>query len=209
MKIAVIGSGNVGGTLGKRWAILGHDVIFGTRDPSAEKIQALLAEAGANAKAAIQPEAAQEAEVIVLATPWSATQEILGTLGNLKGKVLIDCTNPIGPGFQLTVGHTSSGGEQVAHWAKGAKVVKAFNSTGAENMADPIYDGEETAMIICGDDEAAKATTTQLAQALGFEVTDAGGLTMARYLEPFAMVWINLAIVRGMGRDIAFKIVKR
>jgi hypothetical protein len=208
MNIAVIGTGNVGGTLGRRWAELGHQVIFGSRDPHSQKVKALLA-ASPQARAATAGDAAAQAEVVALATPWPGLEQIVTGLGDLRGKVVIDCTNPIAPGFQLAVGVTTSGAEQVAGWATGARVVKAFNTTGWENMADPLYDGEPITMFICGDDAQAKAVVTELAEALGFEVADVGDLTTARFVEPLAMVWITLAIVRGQGRNLAFKIVKR
>ncbi len=107
------------------------------------------------------------------------------------------------------VGHTTSAGEQVAAWAAGAHVVKAFNSTGAGNMAAPDYGGQKPTMLICGDDAAAKQVVTRLAEELGFEAVDAGPITAARYLEPLAMLWITLAYVRGFGPDIAFKLLKR
>jgi predicted dinucleotide-binding enzyme len=209
MNIAGIGTGNVGGTLGAGWAKKGHQVTFGSRDPNSVKVQDLLKSAGLNAQAATMSEAVAGAEVVVLATPWPATEQVIRSVGNLAGKVLVDATNPIGPGMQLTVGTTSSGAEQIARWAAGARVVKAFNTTGWENMADPIYGGESSAMFICGDDAEAKATVTRLAEDLGFEVADIGTLTMARHLEPLALVWINLAMVQGWGRNFAFKVVKR
>ena len=209
MQIAIIGTGNVGSALGKRWAATGHQIVFGSREPNSPKIQALLAVTGPTARAASVSEAVAGAEVVVLSTPWPATQAIVESIGDWAGKILVDCTNPIGPGFQLAVGMTTSGGEQVAGWAKGARLVKAFNTTGAENMADPIYDGQPITMFICGDDAEAKVVVTQLAGDLGFEVVDTGALMLARYLEPLAMVWIHLAAVQGLGRNIAFKLVRR
>lgn len=209
MKIAVIGTGNVGRALGTSWASKGHEVIFGSRDPHSEKVSQVLAAAGANASAAGLTEAGAVAEVIVLATPWNTNQQVVEALGDVAGKIIVDATNPIGPGFQLTVGTTTSGAEQMAGWAKEARVVKAFNTTGWENMADPIYHGEPATMFICGDDAEAKTVVSGLAADLGFEVADTGPLATARYLEPLAMVWIHLAIVQKQGRQIAFKIVKR
>lgn len=209
MKIAMIGTGNVGGTLGRRWAEIGQQVIFGTRSPDSDKIKALLATAGSNAGAATAEEAVAGTEVVVLATPWNAAQSVIESLGDLSGKILIDCMNPIAPGLQLALGTTTSGAEQIAAWATGARVVKAFNTTGAENMADPIYDGQATTMLICGDDSEAKAVVGQLATELSFEAVDVGPLSAARYLEPFALVWIRLAMVQGLGRNIAFRLVRR
>jgi predicted dinucleotide-binding enzyme len=209
MKIAIIGSGRVGGTLGSRWAKNGHTVFFGSREPGSEKMQALLAEIGLYASAHSLPEAAAQAEVVLLATPWAAARETVDALGDLGGKVLVDATNPIGADGQLTLGHTTSGAEQVAVWAGGARVVKAFNSTGAGNMRNPDYHGLKPVMFLCGDDDAACLLVSGLAAELGFEPVIAGGLSMARTLEPLAMLWIRLAYTRGMGADVAFSLLKR
>ena len=210
MNITIIGAGNVGGTLGRRWAQNGHHVTFGVRDPQSPKVQEVLRAAGANARATSVREAAAAAECILLATPWTATQDVIQTAGNLSGKIVVDCTNPLAPGLRgLALGHTTSGGEQVANWAAGARVVKAFNMTGAKNMANPAYGAQQVTMFICGDDTEAKATVGRLAAELGFEVIDTGPLTTARYLEPLAMLWIHLAYVQGLGPDFAFKIIQR
>ena len=210
MNIFVMGTGNVGGTLGTRWAQKGHTVVYGTRDPESAKVQALLSAGRDNASATSDlTSGTRAAAVVLLAMPWSVAEETAAKLGDLTGKTLIDATNPIGPDFQLAVGHTSSGAEEIAKRAPGANVVKAFNTTGFNNMDNPVYNGESTTMFICGDDTEAKRQTTQLAEELGFDVADVGNLATARYLEPLAMVWINLAMAQGMGRDFALKLVKR
>jgi NADPH-dependent F420 reductase len=209
MKIAVIGTGNVGGALGRRWANAGHEVIFGSRDPEGEKVRALLQSTGSETRATSAREAMASADVILLATPWSEARETLAAGGDLAGKVIIDATNPFLPGLALAVGYTSSGGEQVAAWAAGARVVKAFNTTGAGNMLNPDYGGVQPTMFICGDDASAKATVADLTSQIGFEPVDAGPLSMARVLEPLAALWVNLAYVQGMGPNIAFKLLRR
>ncbi|MBL8056869.1 MAG: hypothetical protein JNK29_09240 [Anaerolineales bacterium] len=128
---------------------------------------------------------------------------------DLAGRVLVDATNPLAPGLQLALGHTTSGAEQVAAWAPGARVVKAFNTPGVENMADPHYAGQAATMLICGDDASAKAVVAGLAEALGFDVADLGGLPQARLLEPLALIWIQLAIGQKQGRGIAFRLLRR
>jgi NADPH-dependent F420 reductase len=210
MKIAVIGTGHVGSALGQRWAKGGHQVVFGSRDPNSEKVRAAIRAAGPDASAATAAEAVQGADAVLLAAPWSAAEETLRALGSsLSGKVLMDATNPLGPGFTLAVGGDTSAGEQVAGWARGARVVKAFNNTGAGNMIDPNYNGTPVTTFICGDDEQAKKVAAQLAEELGFDVVDAGPLMMARYLEPLAGLWVSLAYNRGMGPNIAFHLMKR
>jgi predicted dinucleotide-binding enzyme len=209
MKIAIIGAGNVGGTLGKGWAKKGHAVTFAVRDTSDAKVQALLKESG-GAKAAKVADAVAASDVVVLATPWEANEAALRGAGNLAGKVLLDCTNPLKADLSgLAVGFTTSGAEQVAVWAKGARVVKIFNTTGFGNMADPHYSDGAAVMFYCGDDAAAKADAAKLATDLGFDARDAGGLAVARLLEPYAMLWIHLAIRQGFGMGFAFKLMKR
>jgi len=210
MKIGIIGSGNVGGALGSRWAKLGHEVVFGTRDPQSSDMKQLLGRAGGQSRVATHADAARGNEVLLLATPWPTTEQIIAGLGELSGKILIDATNPLLPDLSgLTHGTTTSAGEQVASWARGAKVVKAFNTVGANIMADPTFDGRKPVMFYCGNDAEAKKVVKKLVDELGFEAVDAGPLTQARLLEPFALLWISLAYAQGMGRDFAFELLRR
>ena len=210
MKIAIIGAGNVGGTLGVAWASRGHQVVFGVRDTTDPKLNALLARAGRQAGAASVKDAAAAAEVVALTVPWPAAQNALGSAGDLRGKILLDCTNPLKPDLSgLVVAEKASGAEQVAAWAPGARVVKIFNTTGFPNMADPEYREGRSMMLYCGDDAQAKKVGAQLAAELGFEPYDVGPLTEARLLEPFALVWIHLAVLQKMGTGFAFRLMRR
>ena len=214
MKIAVIGAGNVGGTLGKRWARAGHEIAFGARDPGEAKVAALVRESGPGTRAAPVPEAVRQAEVVVLSVPWGNAQEALAAAGDLRGRILIDATNPVpltpeGLRQGLVIGHTTSGAEEIARWAQGARVVKAFNTTGFQNMADPAYGSQRLSMLICGDDAEAKKVAADLAQQLGFEPVDVGPLRSARYLEAVAMLWIDMAILQGFGTNFGFRVIKR
>jgi NADPH-dependent F420 reductase len=206
MRIAIIGTGNVGSALGTRWTQRGHEVVFGSRDPSGAKAQKLSAATGAGV-AGIR-EAVADAAVVVLATPWDAAQESIVAAGDLTGKIVLDATNPL-QNMQLALGHTTSAAEQVAAWADGATVVKAFNSTGAGNMLNPDYAGQKPTMFICGDDTGAKQIVSGLTEEIGFEAVDAGPLISARYLEPLAGLWITLAYAQGLGPNIAFKLLRR
>lgn len=210
MNIGIIGSGNVGGTLGTRWAKAGHQVTFGSRDPGAADMKQLLARAGSNACAATLKETVKARDVLLLATPWPVTKDVVQGLGDLTGKVLIDATNPLLPDLSgLTLGTTTSATEQVAGWARGAKVVKAFNTVGSNIMENPAFGADKPVLFFCGDDAGAKGKVKQLADELGFEGVDAGPLTQARLLEPFALLWISLAYKAGLGREIAFKLLRR
>lgn len=210
MKIGIIGAGNVGGTLGKAWAKKGHPVFFGVPRPHDDKMKTLLGSAGPNAQAGTPAEAAAFGEVVVFATPWPATEQAVRSAGNLAGKVVIDVTNPLKPDLSgLEIGHTTSGAEKVAKWARGAKVFKAFNTTGFNIMADPVINGTRMVMFVCGDDEAAKPAVLRLAADVGFDAVDAGKLTQARLLEPWAMLWISLALRGALGRDFGFALLRR
>lgn len=210
MNIAVIGSGNVGGTLGRRWAEAGHQVTFGARNPDNPKLQAVLAQTNHQARGASIPEAIANAEIVVLTTPYEAAKEVLQPASSLAGKIVLDCTNPIAPGLKgLTVGLNTSGAEELARLIPETPVVKSFNTTGWENMANPHYGDQKATMFLCGDNPEARQKVIQLIEVLGFEASDTGGLHMARYLEPLAMVWIHLARVQGHGADIALKLLKR
>jgi predicted dinucleotide-binding enzyme len=202
MKIAVIGAGSVGSTLGTAWQRRGHDVTYGVRNPGDDKHASLGAPVVTNERAAA------DADVVVVCTPWQGTQQAVQSCGDLAGKVLIDCTNPLTPDFAtLEVGHTSSGAEHIADWAPGARVCKAMNQIGAPMMDAPQLPSPPV-MFVCGDDVAAKEVTSELVGELGFEVVDAGDLTLARLLEPFALVWIHLALRRGLGTNWGFGLLR-
>lgn len=205
MKIAILGMGNVGSVLGRRWSEAGHEVVFGLRNPANHAAEA------ANMKACVAgvKDAAANSEVVVLAVPWAAVSDALKAAGNLSGKVLLDCTNPLKPDLSgLEVGLTTSGGERVAQAAPGARVVKIFNTTGAGNMAHSNYGGTKVTMLYAGDDNGAKQVAARLAADLGFDPVDAGPLSSARMLEPFALLWISLAYQQKMGTDFALNVVR-
>jgi hypothetical protein len=209
MRIAIIGAGNVGKALGKGWSRSGHQIQFGVRDVEKPDVKALCAQLGATAAA--PAEAARAAEIVVLALPWRAAEAAVKALGPLDGRIVIDCMNPlamIDGALGLDRGHTTSGGEAVQAWLPGAHVVKTLNQVGAEMMADNAALPSRPVMFFAGNDAAAKATTARLLTDLGFEPLDAGDLTKARLLEPFAMVWINQALLRGYGRQWAFGALK-
>src|SRR5690348_8125288 len=176
MHLGILGSGNVGGTLGTRWAQAGHQVTFASRKPDSKEMRDLVAEAGPTARAGSTQDAAK-AEVIVLASPWPASEEIVRSAAGLSGKVVIGVTNPLLKLDAPALGTTTSGGEQVSQWAAGARVVKAFNTVGNNIMADPHFGDGPLTLLYCGDDAAAKKTVLTLAAELGFDPVDAGPLS--------------------------------
>ena len=207
MKITILGTGSVGSTLGRRWQKLGHEVTFGSRTPSSEKCQQLASEIGPVVSIA---EAATQADAVLLATPWKAAQAVIEEAGGLAGKVLIDAINPLNDTFSdLALGFDTSAAEEIARWAPEARVVKAFNTVGVKIMANPQFDPTRASMFYCGDDPTAKQVVHDLAASMGIVPHDAGPLTSARYLEPFAMLYIHLAFKEGWGGDFAFHVMKR
>ena len=205
MRIAIIGAGNVGRALAGRFVRAGEEVAFGVRDPAAGKLAAL-----PYPRHTVR-DAAAAAELVVLATPWPATEGACRAMAPLDGKIVIDCTNPLAmspAGLGLAVGHTTSGGEMVAGWCPGASVFKAFNTVGFGVMEAPERMAVRPVMFVAGDDAAKKADVLKLVEATGFEAADAGPLRNARLLEAFAMLWIDQAMIRGRGRDFAFALTK-
>lgn len=195
MRIAVIGKGNVGGTLGKRWLQAGHQVVFGSRSPK-ESDELLVADAVATA------------EVVVLAVPYSGLVETARSL-DLGDKVLIDCTNPITPDFSGVSAAGGSAAEELAKQTGSNRVVKCFNTVGFNIMAKPDFGGRGATMLYCGDDPEAKDTAAQLATDIGFSPIDAGPLLQARWLESLAWLWISMALKFGHGTETAFFYEKR
>ena len=208
MKVAIIGTGNVGSAIALGLAGKGHDVTLGARDPDSAEVIRLAADTGASR--ATPRAAAEAAEVVLLALPWAAAPAAIAGLGPLPGKVVIDCMNPLGMvdgALTLLIGHSTSGGEVVQSLLPQARVVKTLNQVGAELMARNVHLPHRPVQFMAGDDGAAKAVAATLLRDLGFDPLDAGGLAKARLLEPFGMVWINQAILRGKGRDWAFAAV--
>lgn len=207
--IAVVGTGNVGGALGSRLAAAGHDVVYGARDPASDQVRELAARSS-GARVAAVPDAADGAEVVILAVPWGAVSALPDQLGDLAGRILVDATNPLAADLTgLTVGGDTSAGEQVAALWPQARVVKAFNTTGAGNLGDPSYPDGPLVMAVCGEDSDAKRTVGGLAKDIGFEPLDAGGIDMARQLEQFALLWIRMAVGQRHGPDFGFRLVRR
>ena len=203
MKISILGAGNVGMALARALLRAGQPVTIGVPDPAryADAVTAL----GPQATLTGSDEAVERGELVILAVPYPAALAIAQGRADWQGRVLVDATNPLAPGLAgLSLGTTTSGAEQVAERARGARVVKALNTTGAENMADSRYAQGQPMMPVAGDDAAARQQVLALATLIGFDAIDMGPLSAARYIEPLAMVWIHLAFKQGQGRRFAF-----
>jgi predicted dinucleotide-binding enzyme len=214
MKIAVLGTGDVGKALGKGFLALGHDVKMGARSAGNEKAAAWAKEMGGRASEGSFADAAAFGELIVLATLGNANREVLAAAGaeNLRGKIIIDTTNPLdfSKGFppSLSVAGNDSGGEQVQRAAPESKVVKAWNTVGNASMFKPSYPGGPPDMFIAGDDAAAKQKVTEILADFGWETIDLGGIASARHLEAMCMVWV-LAAAKTGDWNRAFKLLRK
>lgn len=203
MNIAIIGTGNVGGALAGNWASKGHHIFLGVKDRNHFKGAHLLD--NPNTTVASISDAVSQAEVILLAIPPVAIFDILPVLGDVSGKVIIDATNAVrqSPEPYPTVYHC------LADRTK-AELVKCFNTTGFENMINPNYKGMGIDMFMAGDSDIAKKAASRLALDAGFAACwDFGRADKVELLEKFALSWINLAIMQGHGRNMAFKVLKR
>lgn len=203
-KIAIIGSGNVGGALAQQWLKANHSVLIGAQFPLSERNQKLAAAIGEDRFASI-PTAVAQSEVILIATPPTAILEVIEQMGDVSGKILIDATNAV----RMKPEPYDTAYHALADKTNGS-VVKCFNSTGFENIQNPTYNGERIDMFMAGDSLEAKAVAKQLASDAGFgKCWDFGKADKVALLEQFALSWINLAIMQGHGRDIAFRVVRR
>lgn len=208
MNIGVIGAGNVGRALGNAFQVAGHRVVYGVRNPESSRYRDLR-ESG-NTQLTNIEKAVRDTAVTLLAVPWQAVKETVELIPDWDGKILIDCTNPIKLDFSgLDFEQGLSGAEQIAIWANGARVVKCFNQTGADNMIHPHYETSKTLMFAAGDEQEAVETAIKLAREIGFNAVSAGKLHISRQLEELAWLWIHLAIKEGWGTSFAFALVKR
>jgi hypothetical protein len=205
MKIAVIGSGNVGKALGLGWIRAGHEVIFAVRNPASPKVIELL-ELTPGAQVMAINEAVKWSEIVVVGTPAHVVPELFASLDDIGDRMIIDSTNAVRnkpEPFRTAL-------EAIKAITHSNKVVKCFNTTGFENMLNPHYPQTAIDMFVAGNDKASKAIATQLALDLGFaSCLDFGGDDKVELLEQLALCWINLAIMQGHGRGIAFKVLQR
>ena len=189
-RIAIIGNGNVGSALGRGFRTTGHDV----RTVSDDKRDL--------------EEVATWGEVILLAVPFSAIDDVLTNAGEaFEGKIIVDATNALDPSMNLAMGFTTSGAEELQKKLPEARVVKAFNTVFAQHMDFGRLRDNLLTAFVASDDAEAKKTVMELAQGIGFDAVDAGSLKNARLLEPLASLNVQLGYVLGMGTKIGFKLL--
>ena len=205
MKIAIIGTGNVGGALAAKWAFKGHEINLGVRDISNFKGQELLNNPNTNAYS--MEEAVKYSEIILLSTPAMVTVDVVKNLGDTTDKIIIDAMNIVMGRGPVGYKHTT---DAILDHTPTKDIVKCFNTTGYNNMVNPNYGEMSLDMFVAGDSQKGKKAAIQLAGDAGFaECFDIGGNDKFELMEQFAWFWINLAMFRGQGRDIGFKVLRR
>lgn len=200
MNIAILGTGNIGSTLGKKWAVAGHAITYGVRNPADPKYQTVLAETGEQATLATLAEAAAAAEVVLLAIPGGAVDEFTAAHGDaLAGKIILDATNRVG---QAEINNFAA----ISAAAPDAKLYRAFSTLGWENFETPKLGGQPVDLFYCGDDSA-RATVEALITDLGLRPVYVGGRDQVGVIDGLTRLWFALAFGQGRGRRLAFKMV--
>ncbi|WP_238403307.1 NAD(P)-binding domain-containing protein [Paenibacillus mesophilus] len=199
MNIAIIGSGHIGGTLGKIWAAQGHLVTFGSRDPQSERMRTLLESIGPNAAAASVKEAAAFGNIVVLAVPGTEIERVLEEAGDLKRKIVVNATI-------LFDGRSADA--EVRRIANGARVVRAFHTSMWEALANPLFGVANATLFMSGEDEEAKQIVLRLGEEAGFDMVDVGGPeAMAEIEKALFSFWTALS--PQFGRDYAIRVLRR
>jgi predicted dinucleotide-binding enzyme len=212
MIITFIGCGQVGGALADHLQRAGHAVTLAANDPHSESVRKAQAR-NATLNVGLPRESVNQAEVVFLATPFQANAEVLKLVAaELSGKILVDCTNPVGPNLTHGLNSLQSGAETVQKLAPTAKVVKAFTIYGFENFENSAYPGHgdlRPAMLIAGDDATAKDVVGRLCTQLGWHPVDTGPLSMSLHLEHLTLLWIKMARVHGRGPHFTWALLTR
>lgn len=200
--IAVLGAGNIGGTLGKKWSAAGYQVYFGVSNPTGGHAQEIRAQLGEQARIGTIAEALKENPAVVLvAVPGGAVEAVAQEYAaQLDGRIIIDAANRIGEDSMHNLHHFQQ------HAPK-AQLYRAFNTLGWENFAEPEFDGVQADLFYCGEDSQSRATVEQLIAAIGLRPVYLGGNDQLGLLDSLTSLWFTLAFGQKKGRHIAFKVL--
>lgn len=202
MKIAIIGTGNMGTGLAIALANAGHEISIGARD--LVKAAALAEKVGKGAVGGGVAASVVLADVVIFALPFGAAADTIKSAGDLTGKVLVDISNPISPDYkELTIGHTTSAAEEIQKLAPNARVVKAFNTIFAQLLSPESRQDKKLQVFVASDDDAAKTSVSELVTSIGFEAVESGALSNSRFLEPIGEMNIHFGFFLGQGPTVA------
>jgi predicted dinucleotide-binding enzyme len=203
VKIAVLGAGNIGGTLGRKWAAEGHQVAFGVRDPNGEKARKLRDELGnAVSTGTIDEALATNPDVVLMAIPGASMEATIAQYApQLDGKIIIDAANNMRAG-------TPNSFASLQQYTPHAHIYRAFNTYGWENFADPNYEGGPADHFFCGSDDEARAIVEQLISDIGMRPVYLGGVDQVGVVDGILRLWFGLAVGQHRGRHLAFRIVE-
>jgi predicted dinucleotide-binding enzyme len=208
MRVGILGSGLMGAKLGTIFPGAGHEVVF-SYARSNDKLKKLARDAQGDARAGTPAEAAKETNALLLAVHWSRIDDVLKQAGNLSGKVIVTCSLPMdAANSKLIIGTTTSGAEELAKKVPEARVVSAFNTVPSEVLFE-VFDAKRKktrpSLVYCSDDQSAKDVAAELIRDVGFDPVDCGGLQIARYTEPFALLVAQLAYEGEGGPELAYR----
>ncbi len=206
-QLAILGTGRVGRAVAGGLIRAGRSILFGSRTPQSAAVSQLAE--FADVEILSIEEAVQRSQICLLAVPWKAAKLVAASIPDWESRTLIDCSNPLNSTFNgLELGFESSAAEEIAKVARGAHVVKTLNTASSDLMSQPRVNDQATSMFYCGDDASAKQAVHEMLEQLGFDPLDAGPLKQARYLEPLAMLSIDLAIRGGLGSKWGLKVLR-
>jgi hypothetical protein len=190
--VAIIGTGDMGDSLGPRFAQLGYRVIYGSRNPQSDKVKALVKKTGNGAAARTQMEAAQQADIVLTAVPWPAMESVAQNLGDLEGKIVIDVSMPFEQGKDGYPKHLlkTSSAEMIQAWNPGAKVVKAFATMGSRVIDEPSAERGMVTIPVASDHRDAKEKVAGIVAVMGLDPVDFGPLRMAREIEIMQLIYM-------------------
>jgi predicted dinucleotide-binding enzyme len=216
MRIGIIGSGAVGQALGNGFASEGHEVMLGTRDPGAKKITDWIAKTGKGVRSGTFAETAKFGEIIVLCPLYKAVEDIIKLAGkeNFKNKIVIDTTNPLSGEppvngvLKFVKTEKGSAGETIQSWLQDSHVIKAFNSIGNPLMYKPEFEDGPPTMFICGNNNNAKASVTDILKSFGWDVTDCGSIEASNAIEGLCIIWCARGFLEGQWNH-TFKLLKK
>ncbi len=203
LRIAILGAGNIGGTLGRKWVAAGHRVAFGVTNPDGERAQALRTELGTKVTIGPVADALTGSDVVVMALPGKVMDEVISKFATqLDGKIIVDTANRLGGGpmnsFATFQAHTPH-----------ARVSRAFNSLGWENFADPMFDGTQADLFYCGPDGDSREVVEQLIADVGLRPIRVGDVDQVGLVDSVGALWFALVFGQGKGRHLAFKVLSR